>query len=76
MYDDAKIECESNLKILLEMKDEFSTQLDLMERKSDYFNKINPFDVNENLINKIYDDIVNNIIDNRKKSLANMSKLK
>lgn len=76
MYDDAKIECESNLKILLEMKDEFSTQLDLMERKSDYFNKKNPFDVNENLINKIYDDIINNINDNRKKSLANMSKLK
>jgi len=47
-----------------------------MENKHDYIKKNNPFDSHFDLINKIYDDIVNSINKNRNKALDNITKLK
>jgi len=76
MYDDIKSDNESNLKLLVEMKEEFTSHLEFMEKKNDYITKNNPFDTSVNLINKIYDDIITSINKNRTKAIENINRLK
>lgn len=76
MYEDIKEDNESNLKLLLEMKEEFVSHLEQMETKNDYIVKNNPFDSYTNLVNKIFDDIVSVVNENRKHAIEKMNKLK
>jgi hypothetical protein len=76
MYDDIKEDNESNLKLLVEMKEEFSTHLNSLEQKNKYIHENNPFDSYTTLINKIYDDIIFSVNQERKLAIENMNKLK
>jgi hypothetical protein len=76
MYDDIKEDNESNLKLLVEMKEEFATHLNILEQKNKYIQDNNPFDSYANLINKIYDDIIFSVNQERKLAIENMNKLK
>lgn len=76
MYTDIKSDNESNLKLLLEMKEDFSSHLKFMEEKNEFIEKNNPFESSLNLINKIYDDIINSINKSRMKAIENMNSFK
>lgn len=76
MYDDIKEDNESNLNLLSEMQGEFKSHLSSLEKKNAYFEDNNPFDSYTNLINKIFDDIIQTVNEERKHSIDNMNKLK
>ena len=76
MYDDIKEDNDSNLKLLVEMKEEFNTHLEHLESRNNYIQENNPFDSYTNLINKIFDDVVKTVNEERKHSIENMNKLK
>lgn len=67
---------ESNLEALRGMKEEFNEEVEFMEKKYDYLKSNNPFDVNINLINKIYDNIIELIEKKRQESLKKMEGLR
>jgi hypothetical protein len=76
MYEDIREDNDSNLKLLVEMKDEFNSHLETLEQKNKYIQDNNPFDSYNNLINKIYDDIVYTVNQERKNAIDHMNKLK
>ena len=67
---------ESNLEAIRGMRNEFAEEVDFMERKYEYFLENNPFDMNINLVNKIYDNIVELVNQKRDDTLKRMVALK
>ena len=76
MYDEMKKTNESNLEAIRGMRNEFAEEVDFMERKYEYFLENNPFDMNINLVNKIYDNIVELVNQKRDDTLKRMVALK
>lgn len=76
MYDEMLKTNEGNLESLRGMKDEFSEEIEFMEKKYDYLKSNNPFDMNINLINRIYDNMIQLIEKKREESLKKMEGLR
>jgi hypothetical protein len=76
MYDELKKTNEGNLESVRGMNEEFQEEVEFMEKKFEYFEENNPFDMNIALVNKIYDNIVNLITQKREETLKNMNGLK
>jgi hypothetical protein len=76
MYDEIKKTNEANLESVRGMKEEFIEEVESMEKKFDYIEKNNPFDMNVKLVNKIYDNIVELINQKREDTLNRMNALK
>lgn len=67
---------ELNLETIRGMREEFLEEVEFMEKKYTYTEKNNPFDVNINLVNKIYDNIISMINQRREETLNKMNSLK
>ncbi len=76
MYDELKKTNEGNLESVRGMHDEFQEEIEFMDKKFDYFQSNNPFDMNIALINKIYDNIISLITTRREEALNSMHGLK
>ena len=67
---------ELNLASMKEIKEEFQKEVDSMEKRYEYFQENNPFEMNIRLVNKIYDDIINYVNQRREETLKKMSTLR
>lgn len=67
---------ELNLETIRSMREEFLEEVEFGEKKYAYTEKNNPFDVNINLVNKIYDNIITMINQRREETLSKMVSLK
>lgn len=76
MYDDMKKSNEANLESIRGMRKEFEEEVTFMDAKYNYLRANNPFDMNINLVNKIYNNIVELINQKREDTLSRMNKLK
>jgi hypothetical protein len=76
MYDELKKTNESNLESVKGMKDEFQEEVDFMEKKYEYFEENNPFEMNIALVNKIYENIISLITQRRDETLKSMNALR
>lgn len=76
MYDEMKDTNETNLKAIKEMRKDFEDEVERMAKKFEYFKSNNPFEMNIELINKIYDNIAEVVEKRKSDSLARMNKLK
>jgi len=76
MHEEMKKTNELNLETIRGMREEFLEEVEFMEKKYAYTENNNPFDVNINLVNKIYDNIVVMINQRREETLSKMNNLK
>lgn len=76
MYDDMKKTNEDNLESVQGMRKEFKEETDFMDKKYKYISENNPFDMNVELVNKIYDDIIDIINQKRQEALKKMKNLR
>lgn len=67
---------EVNLETLKGIAEEFNEEAEFLQKKYDYMLTNNPFEINRNLINKIYDDLISLIEIRRRKSLKDLNDLK
>lgn len=76
MHEEMKKTNELNLETIRGMREEFLEEVEFMEKKYAYTEHNNPFDVNINLVNKIYDNIIALINQRREETLSRMNNLK
>jgi len=76
MYDDIKKINEDNLESVNGMSAEFREEIDFMNKKYQYIEDNNPFEMNLKLVNKIYDNIVDLVNKKREDALEKMTSLR
>lgn len=76
MYDEMKKTNEDNLESIRGMCDEFQEEAKFMDKKYEYIQENNPFEMNIKLVNKIYDNIIDLINVKREETLRKMNSLK